>query len=238
MNSEDVHALTAAYALDALDQVERQRYERHLTGCAACRTELRGFREVSGRLATFAATEASPALRADVLTAVASAGRPSATPVLMGHLRRWHVAAAGALAAAAVVAATVFGVVAATSRDRLTATQHEEREIAAVLSAPDCKILHAPLRTGGTATVVMSPHMRALVVTAEGVRPAPTGQRYQLWFMRATGDTRAGTLPASGAGPVMVFADGAPTGQRLGISLEREPRPSHPSAPMLAVIPL
>jgi anti-sigma-K factor RskA/putative zinc finger protein len=237
MNAEDVHALTAAYALDALDHLERQRYERHLTGCGACRTELRGFREVSGRLATVAATETSPALRGRVLTAVADA-QPSSATAAATHVRRLRVAVAGAVAAAAVVAASVFGILLANSHDRLTASERKQQEIAAVLSAPDCKILHAPLRTGGTATVVMSPHMRSLVVTASDVRPAPSGKRYQLWLMRATGDVRAGTLPASGKGPVMVFADRSPGGQRLGISLESDPHPSQPSVPMLAVIQL
>jgi hypothetical protein len=80
--------------------------------------------------------------------------------------------------------------------------------------------------------------MHALVITANGVRPAPPGQRYQLWLMRATGDVRAGTLPPSGKAPVMIFADGPPGSQRLGISLESDLHPSQPSAPMLAVIPL
>jgi anti-sigma factor RsiW len=238
VKSEDVHTLTAAYALDALDQIERRRYERHLTGCGACRAELRGFREVSGRLATAAAADAVPALRDRVLTAVAGAEQPSAALVAIRRPRRWRTAALGAVAATAVVAAAVGSVVAANTHDRLTASQHQQREIAAVLSAPDCKILHARLTTGGTATVVMSPHMRALVVTAAGVRPAPTGQRYQLWLMRVSGDVRVGTLPPSGGGPVMVFAGGEPAGQRLGISLEHDPRPNRPNTPMLAIINL
>lgn len=238
MNSEDVHTLTAAYALDALDPSERQRYERHLTGCAACRTELHGFLEVSGRLAAVAATDGSPTLRERVLTAVDSAEQISQGPVAARGSRRWRVAALGAAAAAAVVAATVFGVLAANSHDRLTASQQEQREIAAVLSAQDCKILHVRLKTGGTATVVMSAHMRALVVTAAGVLPAPTGQRYQLWLMRNSGDVRVGTLPRSGTGPVMIFAAGSPAGARLGISLEHDPHPSRPNTPMLAVIQL
>jgi anti-sigma-K factor RskA len=238
MSSEDLHALTAAYALDALDHLDRQRYERHLANCSTCRTELNGFREVSGRLATATATDTSPALRGRVLAAVADAQPRSAATAPPHRLRRWHSAVAAAVAAAAVVAVAALGVLLANSHNRLTANERNQREIAAVLAAPDCKIMHAPLRTGGTATVLMSAHMRALVVTANGVRPAPSGQRYQLWLMRATGDVRAGTLPASGSAPVMIFAGGSPGGQRLGISLESDPRPSQPSAPMLAVIQL
>lgn len=236
MNSHDVHALTAAYALDALDQPERQRYERHLAGCPGCRTELGGFREVAGRLGTAVATDVSPRLRERVVAAVVGADQSAAASDPRPRARRWRAAAVAAVAA--VVAAAVVGVVAANSGDRLTTGQHAQREIAAVLSAPDGIILHAPLRTGGTATVVMSPHMQALVVAASGVRPAPTGMRYQLWLMKASGDTRAGTLPTLDDGPVVIFADGAPADLRLGISLEQDAHAARPSIPMLAIIQL
>ena len=36
----DVHDLTAAYALDALDPDDRERFELHLGSCARCRDEL------------------------------------------------------------------------------------------------------------------------------------------------------------------------------------------------------
>jgi anti-sigma-K factor RskA len=36
----DVHDLTPAYALHALDDVEREQYESHLSQCARCREEL------------------------------------------------------------------------------------------------------------------------------------------------------------------------------------------------------
>lgn len=238
MNSEDLHALTAAYALDALDEAERRRYERHLTSCSRCSAELRGFRELSARLASAAATEPPPALRNRVLTSVTPSGRASEPAAATHHVPRWVGVATGAVAAAAVAAAAVLGIVAAHSQDQLTASLREQREVATVLAAPDCKIVRVPIRTGGSATVAMSASMHALVFTAAGLRAAPTGQRYQLWLMRSSGDTRAGTLPAAAGGPVMVMANGAIAGQHLGLSLERETRPSRPTTPMLAIIPL
>ena len=43
----DIHALVGAYAVDALDDVERAAFERHLAECAAC--QRRGRRPARGR---------------------------------------------------------------------------------------------------------------------------------------------------------------------------------------------
>jgi len=48
--SQDVHNLAGAYALDALDEVERLLFERHLASCAACRAEVDEFRLTASRL--------------------------------------------------------------------------------------------------------------------------------------------------------------------------------------------
>ena len=36
----DLHKLTGAYAVDALDELERARFEQHLTECDDCRAEV------------------------------------------------------------------------------------------------------------------------------------------------------------------------------------------------------
>ena len=52
----DLHSLTGAYALDALEEgAESERFARHLDRCSSCASEVRGFREVATELA-FAAT--------------------------------------------------------------------------------------------------------------------------------------------------------------------------------------
>ena len=37
----DIHALSGAYAVDALDDLERAQFERHLRDCESCSRELR-----------------------------------------------------------------------------------------------------------------------------------------------------------------------------------------------------
>ena len=67
----DLHALVGAYALDALDGAERDRFERHLRGCRACESEVRGFAATAAALAMAAAAEPPPGLKQRVLAAAA-----------------------------------------------------------------------------------------------------------------------------------------------------------------------
>ena len=55
----DIHALSGAYAVDALDDIERAGFERHLAECADCRAEVASLRETAALLAEDAATDAA-----------------------------------------------------------------------------------------------------------------------------------------------------------------------------------
>ena len=46
----EVHTLSGAYALDALTEIERAGFARHLAECAVCATEVAEFRETAARL--------------------------------------------------------------------------------------------------------------------------------------------------------------------------------------------
>jgi Uncharacterized protein conserved in bacteria len=234
----DVHALTAAYALDGLPPEERARFERHLSGCAACAAEVAGFRETAGQLAAVVATEPPATLRGRVLDSVARTpqlGRPdSAVRVLRS---RWLAVAGGAVAAAAIVAAVLFGIAAGHSQDRLDGMRHQQREIAAVLGSRDVTVHKAAVATGGTATAVMSHRMHALVFSATGLAPPPAGRRYELWLVRQRGDASVGMLPAQGSA-VLMMASGLEPGDALGLSIEPTNGSPRPTGPMLLVLQL
>ena len=51
MTNQDLHELTAAYALDALDADNRQAFETHLRECERCRAELGELADTVGALA-------------------------------------------------------------------------------------------------------------------------------------------------------------------------------------------
>ena len=55
----DLHKLTGAYAVDALDDLERARFEQHLAECDDCRAEVAELRETAALLADSVSTVAA-----------------------------------------------------------------------------------------------------------------------------------------------------------------------------------
>lgn len=115
MGDDELHDLTAAYALDALDRDEAEAYERHLGQCEECREQLA---ELNGTATALAfATVAPPPperLRGAILEA-AAAERTNVVPLLQ---RRW--VARGLAVAAAAAACIVVGLVVSHGRSGTT----------------------------------------------------------------------------------------------------------------------
>ncbi len=66
--TDELHTLTGAYVLDALEtDEEREAFERHLAQCAPCAHEVRELSETTARLGLAVAAPIDPALRAEVL---------------------------------------------------------------------------------------------------------------------------------------------------------------------------
>ncbi|TML75678.1 MAG: hypothetical protein E6G12_08620 [Actinobacteria bacterium] len=127
----DLHDLTAAYALDALDPDEAEAYERHLSQCEECREQLADLNETAGSLAFGTVAPAPPAhLRVAILDA-AAAERSNVVPLLR---RRW--VARGLAVAAAAAACVVVGLAVASSQSSNT------RVVTVVLGANRTATLH------------------------------------------------------------------------------------------------
>jgi anti-sigma-K factor RskA len=119
----DVHDLTAAYALDALDADEVEAYERHLGQCEQCREQLAELNETAGALAFGAVAPAPPPrLRAAILE-TAAAERTNVVPFLR---RRWVARGLGVAAAAA--ACVVVGLAVALSQSSHTVSWTVNRD--------------------------------------------------------------------------------------------------------------
>jgi hypothetical protein len=133
-----------------------------------------------------------------------------------------------------VLAAMMHG-----AQHQLDQAQRSTHAIAAVLNGGDVTVLTADVRTGGTATVVMSHRQRALVFTAAGLRALPAGWHYELWLMGPAGHRPAGSLPADHAGMVgpMVVA-GLAAGDSVGLTIEPAAAPPRPTAPMIMLLRL
>ncbi len=71
--SPDLHHLSGAYAVDALDDDERTSFEQHLAVCADCRAEVAELSAAAHSLGSLTEATPSPALRASVLSGITRA---------------------------------------------------------------------------------------------------------------------------------------------------------------------
>jgi negative regulator of sigma E activity len=242
----NVHALAGVYALDALDPgAERDWFSHHLNRCQSCASEVRGFREVATALAFAAAAEPPPGLRQQVMAAVARTRqlppetRAHARPQRSRPREPWAAWLAGVVAAAAIVAAVIFGLAQAHTQAELNRAQAQNQEIAGVLTAPDATLLTSPTTAGGAAVVVLAPSRRQLVVTTTGLPALPPGQVYQLWLIGPVKIVSAGLLPtAEGGRTPPVLASGITAGDKLGLTVEPAPGTAQPTTTPIVALPL
>lgn len=217
MNEHDIHALSGAYAVDALDDLERAGFERHLQNCPACREEVASLQESAAELAGLEATPPPPALRASVLDEIRSVRPlPPVTPEAPSRARRtskWRPL----LVAASVVAAVGVGAVVV---DQVTGDGTTQTVSAAerVLAAADAVSVSARMPGGATARVVHSASEGKAVLVASGMKDLPEGKVYELWLQHDDVMVPAG-LFENGSGTVLFEGD-PNTAQAAGITIE------------------
>jgi anti-sigma-K factor RskA len=240
--SSRLHDLADAYALDALDDPQRLRFERHLRGCPACAGEVREYAEVVTALAMAVAAEPPPGLRDRVLAAAAVTRQ---LPPEVAEARRrpalprstWLPRLATAGAVVGVAAAVTLGVVLVSTQDRLNTVQAQNQAIAAVLAAPGTRITSATASVGGTATVVLSYSERKIVFTSAGLPALPSSEVYELWLIGPVQARRAGLLSAASNGKTSpVLASGLQPDDKVGVTVEPAGGTSSPTTtPILAM---
>ncbi len=253
----DPHTMAGPYALDALSEPDRGLFEQHLSGCDTCAQELRGLLETTALLGAATAAQPPARLRERVLAEVSRTRQlpPAAVPqdppwparraaAVEGRPRRpWLPRLALALAVSVtgslVAAAAAFGVVALATQHRLDQVQAGTHAIAAVLNAPDARMMTARARTGGTATVVMSHAMHTLVLTTAGLPALPSARSYQLWLMGPGGARPAGMLPAPRQGVTApVTASGLAAGDMVALTVEPADGSARPTSPPILMLAL
>jgi anti-sigma-K factor RskA len=237
----EAHTLAGPYAMDAISEPDRVRFERHLAGCDECRREVAGLREATARLAAATAASPPPAMKERVMAAVAATRQqpPLAPPPAASRpwpaRRRVRIRLALAAAAAAVAGVAVFlGVSNGSMQDQLNRDQASSQQVAAVLTARDATMKTGAVRGGGTVTIVMSHSMRELVFTAADLRALPAAWGYELWLAGPAGDRPVTMLPAGRhgmAGPVV--ASGLRPGDHLVLTAEPSGGASRPTTPMM-----
>lgn len=203
--SDDLHALAAAYALDALDPLERRRFEAHYPDCPSCRDEVAEFRETAARLPATAPAPLPPDLKDKVMAEVSATRQ--LPPRVAPASTRSRPALISLAAAVVVVALVGFAIAVGRSNGPDTA-----QELAEVLAAPDAVTVELDGDTDATLRVVYSVTQEQAVVVGSALDAAPGDETYQLWAINGTEPASAGVFRPGGDGTVesSVTAPGVP----------------------------
>jgi len=242
----DPHTLAGAYALDALDEADRENFERHLLRCESCRAEAASLGDAAGWLAEPATAAPSPGLRGQVL-AEATRTRQQPPPVRVTERvrRSWHGIGwraprlAVAIAGVGMLLALALGTLLINTQHQLRVQEAHTREIAAIMNAPDADIMTVHARTHGSATVVMSHAAHALVLTTARLPALPSTECYQVWLMGTHRTKSAGRLPPPKQGMTapMIVA-GLATGDMMGVTVEPAAGSTSPSSTPVLMLAL
>ncbi len=228
----DPHALSGAYALDAVDDVERAQFERHLAECPDCQVEVAELRETAALLALAVPYVPSEAMRERVL-AEATTVRPLppvVTPIHErsgSHRRRWTALAAAAAAVVALGAGAA--IVQPWSDEPATQTISAADQ---VFAAPDAESFDTVNEDGVRVSVARSDSLRQSAVRTSGLPKLSDNRVYQMWLVHDARMVPAG-LMLHGNGEYLISGDAA-TASAAAISVEPAGGSDEPTGSVVA----
>lgn len=245
----DVHALSGAYAVDALDEGERVRFEEHLRQCAECRAEVASLQEAAAALATD--DVAPPASVRDRVLAgidgirplppVVGAGdhpEPSDELAARRRLRRAPLASRLPLLVAAAAVVLLLGVL--VPRLGLGDDERPAPPTVAeqVLAATDATRVEKHFPDGAEAVVVVSRKVGHAVIQTRDMAPPPEGEDYQLWLQTPSGEMQpAGVMPDVRDSTTVLVGD-ASRATGVGITVEPDGGSKQPTSEPIAFFTL
>ena len=248
---DELRELLAAYAVDAVDDVERRAVERLVGQDESAARELASLREVTTLLGVAVASPPSDGLRAAVLAEVATTPQvagdgalftpPRATrasgrsgtrrPGAPSRLTRLAVG----IAAAAAVAVAVPSVLAWREHERAVGAEARAELLGGVLAEPGTQVVRGEVRGGGEAVAVLGAE-RAVLLT-DALPPAAEGRTYQLWAMRDGVPVPSGVFEVTSA-RVEAVAEDYRAGDGLAVTVEPDGGSDQPTTePVLVLLP-
>lgn len=231
MTHDPIEDLLGAYALNAVDDDEREAIEAHLATCPRCRAEVDGHREVAAHLALGGAPApnglweriagaidgeaAAPPLR--LVVDDGSRRARTATPA-----KRWQRAGLALTAAAAAVAIVALSVSSVNQRDKVQEIEQAQGIESAALDAfgsPDARLANLVDDTGAVVVRAAILPDGTSYLFADNL-PELDGRIYQLWG--ASGDRVVSLGPLGSAPDVLPFHTDE-TMTTIMITIEDEP---------------
>ncbi|MBT2493517.1 anti-sigma factor [Streptomyces sp. ISL-96] len=248
MMPDDLHTLAGAYALNALSDVEREAFERHLAECASCEQEVRALSETAARLGMAVSAPVPRSVRENVMrqihlvrqVAPAVPAAPAPPPRQKRGGQRglvWSLAAS--IAAAVILGGTTvmqYQVALDAERDAQRVQQAADAA-AAVLTAPDAQLAVTRLPQKAAGTVVVSKSRDQAVFTTTGLAQPPKGKVYQLWFNDEGTMRSAGLIDPDRTSTITLLDGPVDKATGIGITLEPAGGSPQPTSPPLTLTP-
>ncbi|MET4781246.1 anti-sigma factor [Glaciihabitans sp. UYNi722] len=247
---DELHLLTGAYALGALDEAERDRFEAYLMTSEEARAEVASLSDTAVVLGLASQPMAPPAdLKAKLMAQIAVTpqlapvtSKPTLvavpSPATERAIRtidmptssaerkantRWYIRPVTVLvSAAAAVALFAGGAILGLSNN--ASNQPISQPVVSLgelTGASDLQRAEASVAGGGKATLVWSANLQRSAVIIDKL-PALSGDKtYELWYIDKSGATPAGTFSAADSGKTVRVLDGKmSSGDTVGITVE------------------
>lgn len=226
----DLHSFTAPYALNALEPLERARFEAHLETCDDCQHELATFTATAARIGESTSTTPPPMLRERLMAEIAST--PQQRKIVVdrpGRFRR----ALPRLAVAAALLVGGFGVGGyVMEHQRAEDLNVRNVAISTVLGAEDAATQTKTFSDGGTVRMVASASNDSAVVVAHGLTAPADEKVYQLWMIDDTGPHSQGTFTTSDT----MIMQGLGTADRIAVTIEPAGGSEQPTTAPIATL--
>ena len=223
--SSDPHDLLAAYALDALDDDERERFERHLADCEECSEQLALLREPVAALA-YAAE--GPVPRKELRDRIIEGARaePRAAVIKLPR-RNWAFGAVAAVAAAAACLAVGLGIWANSLSNSLDHERSTKSALDRILKDATAKPL-----IGANGSLIVNGNGQAAILVC-GLADAPSAKTYEAWVITGNSPKPAGLFKGgSGCNPVFL-TQRVPNNATVAVTVERAGGAASPTLPIL-----
>ncbi len=228
----DLHSLIAPYALDALDDRERARFETHLDACVDCRAELEGFVATAARLGESASESPPAGLRDRLMAEVATTRQDRPVVVAIQHksaLRR-------AVPRLAMAAAFLIGAVGVggylNEREQANDLRVQSETLTSIVAASDAKTTTKEFKGGGQVRLIASEKVDSAVIVASSLPGLPDDKVYQVWVVKDDSPKSEGIFASSGS-MVMQELNGA---DRVAITVEPAGGSKQPTTAPVATI--
>jgi anti-sigma-K factor RskA len=219
VDDPDFHDLVAAYALSALDERDRHRFEAHLTRCERCKSELPDLEAAATELALDVDVSEPPGGLRDRILASARDDRGTAGKAMPLRRRWWVLPAsvgAAAAAASAAVGVGIWAVALSHDLDREQSARRVDGRAVAVLSDPTA-VRYPLVGTPGLLAVTRS---RDAALVVSNLRRAARGKTYELWVVVSLQPQPAGIFSGGEKRALVPLTRKVPHDARVSVTLE------------------